>query len=185
MSYKIIVLSGVSGVGKTTIANILKSDYLFKSSISYTTRSIRSSEINDVHYKFISLPAFLQKIDESFFLEYTQNFGNYYGTAFQDIDSLVLTNNTVMTVCPKGFFATKKKWGQKVIGIYLSPPSSLELHNRMSSRDSSASDEELDLRLQNIYLQAQNDSALFDFVIPPSSIQSTVLQIMKIFNSFK
>ena len=75
----LMVLSGPSGVGKGTIAKILTKNNVALS-ISCTTRAPREGEVNGREYFFISREEFEAKIKADGFLEYSEHFGNYYGT---------------------------------------------------------------------------------------------------------
>ena len=76
-----VVFSSPSGVGKTTITKKIQQKYhSFKLSVSHTTRTPRSNEINGVDYHFISKKKFEELIDKNEFYEYAKIFDNYYGT---------------------------------------------------------------------------------------------------------
>ena len=76
-----VILSSPSGVGKTTITKKIQQKYrTFKSSVSHTTRSPRSNEVDGVDYHFVSNEKFKKLIKENHFYEHAKIFGNYYGT---------------------------------------------------------------------------------------------------------
>ena len=76
-----IILSSPSGVGKTTLTKKIQQKYQsFKISVSHTTRSPRSNEINGIDYHFVSQKEFKSLIDKKEFYEYAKIFENYYGT---------------------------------------------------------------------------------------------------------
>ena len=77
----IVVISGPSGVGKSTVISEVRnqrSNLTF--SISYTTRQPRQGEENHVHYHFVDKETFESMIAQQAFLEYACYVGNYYGT---------------------------------------------------------------------------------------------------------
>lgn len=174
----ILILTGPSGCGKTTQANILINNYKFKCAISYTTREPRLGEINGNDYNFINKQDFENKIKNNFFLEYTLNFENYYGTSFQDIQTLQEKNNVVLCLCKKGFLSAKKTF-QNVVGIYLMPPSEKEILKRLNIRKSTI--EEIEKRLQHIKTSLE-DSQLFEHIIHPTTITQTTSKILQIIN---
>ena len=114
----IVVLSGVSGSGKTTMASLLEKKG-YNRSVSYTTRLMRPNEFDKVDYHFISEEEFERKIEANFFVEYVKLFGNYYGTGANRIKS---DQNFVMCLSLQGYLAAKKKWKKKFVGIYIKPP---------------------------------------------------------------
>ena len=77
----LIVLSGPSGVGKGTIAKkLIERNKDISLSISCTTRNPRDGEVDGREYFFVQKSDFLQKIEEKGLLEYSEHFGNFYGT---------------------------------------------------------------------------------------------------------
>lgn len=174
----ILVLVGPSCCGKTTQAKILMEKYNFIQSISYTSRAPRNNEKNNVDYKFIDQNDFIHKIKNNFFLEYTKQFDNYYGTSKEDIEQIIQKNNVVMCLCINGFKATLKQWGDKVTGIYLMPPTKEQLQKRFDERNSSKS--EVNKRINNILTIANNESVESHYIIAAKSIEETTLEILKI-----
>ena len=79
---QLIVISSPSGGGKgSVIAGLLKNDNKGRwLSVSTTSSAIWDNDIPGVTYNFVSKEEFEQKIDEGYFLEYTNYVGNYYGT---------------------------------------------------------------------------------------------------------
>ena len=76
-----IVFSSPSGAGKTTLVKLISNNKNNFISVSHTTRSPRSNEINGIDYYFIDKNKFQKLIKEKEFLEYARVFGNYYGTS--------------------------------------------------------------------------------------------------------
>ena len=80
LSGKLFILSGPSGAGKGTICSQLLRETDVELSVSMTTRSPRTGEIDGISYYFVTREGFLKTIEEEGFLEYAQVYGNYYGT---------------------------------------------------------------------------------------------------------
>ena len=77
----LLVISGSSGTGKGTVCNSLRKRRPdLEYSISATTRSPRAGETDGVEYFFLTREEFKRKIDAGDFLEYADNYGNFYGT---------------------------------------------------------------------------------------------------------
>lgn len=100
------ILCGPSGSGKTTLQNELgKRGY--KEIVSYTTRSIRPGEVQDVDYHFVSYDTFFKMRDNHEFAEveeYSQK--RFYGTLMKDIKEAVRSDdNYVVVVTPNGMRA--------------------------------------------------------------------------------
>lgn len=84
---KTFIISGPSGVGKSTVLKELfqdRDDLYF--SVSATTRPPRPGEINGVHYHFTDVDEFRKMISEDAFLEYAEYVGNFYGTPKKFVD---------------------------------------------------------------------------------------------------
>ena len=81
-----VILSSPSGVGKTTLTKKIQQKYnTFKISVSHTTRSARSNEVEGVDYFFINKNKFKKLIEEKKFYEYAKIFDNYYGTLKKNV----------------------------------------------------------------------------------------------------
>ena len=84
---KTFIVSGPSGVGKSTVLKALfdqQTDLYF--SISATTRDPRPGEVDGVHYHFIPAEEFHRMVEEDEFLEYAEYVGNFYGTPKKYVD---------------------------------------------------------------------------------------------------
>ena len=75
-----IILSSLSGAGKTTLVNLLSKLEKFEISISHTTRKPRPDELADKDYYFVDQIEFKRLINNGEFLEYAKVFNNFYGT---------------------------------------------------------------------------------------------------------
>ena len=87
----VLILSSPSGAGKTTLTRMLLQDRALDLtlSISVTTRARRSSEVDGIHYRFISQRRFEQMRDEGELLEWAQVHGNFYGTPRAPVDAIL------------------------------------------------------------------------------------------------
>ena len=88
---KTFIISGPSGVGKSTVLNALLKEYPdLYFSVSATTRGPREGEVDGVHYHFIAPEFFHQMIEEDAFLEYAEYVGNFYGTPKKFVDAAIM-----------------------------------------------------------------------------------------------
>ncbi len=131
----LLVLSGPSGVGKTSIVHelIRRFDGVF--SVSATTRQPGPGEVNGRDYDFISESDFQKLIDDDCFLEYAQVFGrSWYGSPRQAIESaLKMGRLAVLDIDVQGAEIVRRKCPQ-MYGIFVLAPSEAELLHRLRQR---------------------------------------------------
>lgn len=133
----IIILSSPSGAGKSSIVKKIKEwDKKIKVSISATTREPRVGEVNHTHYHFYSVEEFKKKIYNEEFLEYAQVFDNFYGTLRTEIESKFKEDHdVVMDIDWQGAKQITEKLGkERLLKIFILPPSLKELENRLKAR---------------------------------------------------
>ena len=150
----IIVLSGPSGVGKSTIIKKVREkmpDLRF--SVSCTTRSPRNGETPDVDYHFLSKDEFLRRRAAGDFIESAEVFANYYGTLKSEVMSIAENGeNVVLDIDVQGALQIMEKaendpmLAKEVEFIFIVPPSMDELERRLRSR-ATDSEEQITLRL--------------------------------------
>ncbi len=132
-----VILSSPSGAGKTTLVKLLSERKNFSTSISHTTRTPRSNEIDGKDYHFISNEKFTKMISNNEFLEYAKVFNNFYGTTKSNIfEELNKGNNVIFDIDWQGTNQIiSHKLKNKLITFFILPPSREELFKRLSNRD--------------------------------------------------
>lgn len=143
-----IVLSGPSGVGKTSVVRQLISAYpqLYAQTISCTTRAKRDQEIEGVDYYFVSKSDFQKKIDQGAFLEHVSFSGHQYGTLKSEVERIgQLDKMALLVIDIQGKERIKSSLSQAVY-IFIMPPSPEVLKDRLVKR-ASESEESLNQRL--------------------------------------
>ena len=132
-----VILSSPSGAGKTTLVKLLSERKGFVTSISHTTRTPRSNEVNGKDYYFINYDKFKKMIKNNEFLEYAKVFKNFYGTTklniFKELDK---GNNVIFDIDWQGTNQIiSQKLKNKLLTFFILPPSRGELFKRLSNRD--------------------------------------------------
>lgn len=143
----LVIISGVSGVGKSEVMKRLLTYPELNSQklITTTTRLPREGEINNHDYFFVSQEKFIKDIKNNQFLEYVEYNNNYYGTSLNSLKKGLLTKNVFLTVDVRGFQKIKKIWDSKIVSFWLQPPN----HNKLLSnlRKRGEKEEEIKKRL--------------------------------------
>jgi len=131
-----LVLSSPSGAGKTTLSRLLmQNDGNLVMSVSSTTRKPRPAEVHGKDYYFIDEAEFEQKIDEKFFFEYAEVFGNYYGTPRSKVENSIAEGKDVLfDIDWQGTRRLTSKARDDIVSIFILPPSMEELERRLRSR---------------------------------------------------
>ena len=132
-----VILSSPSGAGKTTLVKLLSERKGFVTSISHTTRTPRSNEVDGKDYYFVDSEKFEKMIKSKEFLEYAKVFKNFYGTTKLNIfKELKKGNNVIFDIDWQGTNQIiSQKLKNKLLTFFILPPSREELFKRLSNRD--------------------------------------------------
>jgi len=130
----LVVVSGPSGVGKTTVVEKLLQVPGLARSVSATTRPRRMGEVNHRDYVFYTTEQFEKEVAEGKFLEHATIHGHQYGTPAAPVDRLLSEGKTVILAIDVQGHAAVKASGRPCFGIFLMPPSPDDLERRMASR---------------------------------------------------
>ena len=131
----LLVVSGPSGVGKTTIVRRVLERFDGVFSVSATTRPRTAVETDGVDYHFLDEPTFQTWIDEDRFLEYAQVFGrSWYGTPRKEIESRRAEGRLVaLDIDVQGAIQIRERMPD-AFGIFVLPPNDAELLRRLRAR---------------------------------------------------
>ena len=133
---QLIVLSGPSGVGKSTVIAELfaqRSNIYF--SVSYTTRQPRVGEQDGVNYNFVSREEFERMIADDELLEYAEYVDNYYGTSMKLIQEKLDAGIDVLLDIEVQGAAKMRARCPDALFIFIIPPSFEELSRRLHRRN--------------------------------------------------
>jgi guanylate kinase len=135
---KAIIITAPSGAGKTTLVKMLlqkRTDLAF--SVSACTRKQREGEEHGRDYYFLSADAFKEKIASNQFIEWEEVYENmYYGTLYSEIQRIWASGRAVIfDIDVKGAVNLKQKLGDKALSIFIKPPGTDVLRERLVLRD--------------------------------------------------
>jgi len=130
----LVVISGPSGTGKTTVARALAGRLDLAVSTSATTRPCRAGEKDGVDYTFLSREAFQKRIAEKRFVEWAEVFGHCYGTPVEELERANRAGKVLLLeIDVQGGIQIKKKFPE-ALAILLLPPDDETLRRRLASR---------------------------------------------------
>ena len=173
---KTFIISGPSGVGKSTVLHELfkdRDDLYF--SISATTREPREGEIDGVHYHFIDVGRFQELIEEDALLEYAEYVGNFYGTPKRYVDSAMDEGrDVVLDIEVQGAIQVCTK-RPETVRIFIAPPSWGELERRLVSRGTD-SEEKIQKRLVRAKAELRT-ADVYDYFVINDTVEQAVREI--------
>ena len=176
---ELIVLSGPSGVGKSTvISELLSSRRDIHFSVSFTTRPPRTGEADGVNYCFVSRQEFERMIAGDELLEYAEYVGNYYGTSLKVIrEKLEQGVDVLLDIEVQGAAKVKERCPEAVL-IFLIPPSIEELSRRLHRRNTDAEDV-IECRLEKARQECR-ESVHYDYLVVNDAVVEAAGEILSI-----
>ncbi|MGZ8813576.1 MAG: guanylate kinase, partial [Mycobacterium sp.] len=178
---RVIVLSGPSAVGKSTVVHCLRDrvpDLHF--SVSVTTRAPRPGEVDGIDYSFVTTERFQELIDHKALLEWAEIHGGLHrsGTPAQPIREATEAGRPVLIEVDLAGARAVKKSMPEALTVFLAPPSWEALESRLIGRGTE-SPEAMTRRLATARdeLAAQND---FDVVVVNSELESACSELVSL-----
>ena len=179
---KLVIISGPSGVGKSTICAELVKRTGALLSISTTTREKGEGELEGTTYHFISKEDFERKIKEEYFLEYANVFGNYYGTAWQPVEDAIESGQTViLEIDVQGAMCVKKVFDDAEM-VFVLPPHKTDLEKRMGSRARGESSQSAQIRLDSASQETAKAWQYYDHMVINDDLEQAINEIIEIIN---
>jgi guanylate kinase len=182
----LIVLSGLSGVGKDTVlAGLRQSGLPVEISVSATTRARRAGEKEGTDYYFVSAAKFQEMIDTSQLLEWATVYGNRYGIPREPVKQALQNGKDVIVKIDVQGAATIKKILPRAVFVFLMTSTMEELEQRLKKRRTETS-AELELRLKTAERELEQ-IPMFDYVVVNrhGEVKSTIEAIKSIITAEK
>ena len=175
---KLFVISGASGVGKSTVLKQVmekRKDLTF--SVSATTRAPRPGEVDGESYYFVTKESFMDMIRENAFLEYDNHMDNYYGTPVAQAKEKMERGSVILDIEPNGAFNVRSVMPDAVL-IFIAPPSIEELHRRLAGRGDT-SEEQMKLRMERSAWEMEQ-SKKYDYIVINDQVETCADEILNI-----
>lgn len=173
-------MAAPSGAGKTTLCARLIQDFpTIGLSISTTTRAKRPNEQDGVHYHFVEPEAFRERVVKGEFAEWAIVHHHLYGTSAKEIESrLQAKQHVLFDIDVQGAMNLLKAYGDRVLLLFILPPSIQVLEERLRSRkgDSAAA---IETRLKNAYNELEWKK-FFDYQIVNDNLEKAYQELKAI-----
>ena len=179
---QLVVISGPSGAGKTSVCRALKQHPDVEFSVSATTRTMREGERDGVDYHFLSREDFQRRLGENQFLEWASYNGNLYGTPRWPMDTALAHGKTfLLEIEVKGTRQLRER-GIPGLYVFIAPPSLAELKVRLEKRGSNAPQEILErLRIAEEEVAAAREVVagvpMYDVTVTNRDLEETIRQV--------
>lgn len=178
----LFVISGPSGVGKTSIIRaVLDRVHNVVFSISCTTRKQRPGEINGVDYYFVTQEEFLRMVDSGKFLEWAKVHDNYYGTPADFVfENVRAGKDVILDIDVQGALSVKKTYPRAKF-VFIAPPNFQALHERLKRRGTETEDR-IRRRLENARLELSKIPE-FEYLIINEDLEQSIESLIAIIHA--
>ena len=178
---KLFVISGASGVGKSTVlSKVMAQRENLRFSVSATTRLPRPGEVEGQSYYFVSKERFLEMIDKNAFIEYDAHMDNYYGTPKAQLEEKLEQGHVILDIEPNGAFNVKRERPDAIL-IFIAPPSAQELERRLRGRGDT-SEEQIRIRQERARWEMEQ-SHRYDYVVVNDQVDTCADKILHIIDT--
>lgn len=185
MEGKLVIISGPSGAGKTTIVrHLLDSGLNLEFSVSATTREPRVDEKHGVDYYFLPVKEFREKIEDGEFAEWEEVYKDVlYGTFKSEIERIWSAGcHVLFDVDVRGGLNLKKAFGNRAIALFIMPPSIEDLQKRLARRASEPA-EKIKMRIEKAEEEIELSNQ-FDTIIVNKILDLAKEEVLQMVRSF-
>lgn len=177
----LLVLSGPSAVGKSTICRRLQDELGVSYCVSTTTRSKRPNDEKGKVYDYVSVDEFFRRLDADGFLEYAQVHDNYYGTPrHPTLDDLQSGKDVLLDIDVQGALQVRYSYPDALM-IFILPPDEPTLLERLRSRARDTADDitrRFRAAKREVYMA--KGSRAFDHMVINDDLNRAVVEIRRL-----
>ena len=177
---KLVIISGPSGVGKSTICAALVEGLGAKLSVSATTRRPGDGEIDGKNYWFITKEEFESRVEKDEFIEHAKVFGNFYGTPRKETNAALADGKIVILEIDVQGAAIVKKRCPNAIMIFILPPSHNDLARRMSTRGRGEDEKAARIRLDSAGQETAAAWKNYDHMVINADLEQAIEEVKQI-----
>jgi len=176
---KLLVVSGPSGVGKSSVIDAVLERPGAAFSVSATTRSPRPGELDGEDYWYVDHEAFSELVDSGGMLEWAEYGGYRYGTPRAPVvETLTSGTHVILDIENDGAHQVKHSYPSATL-VFLMPPSRAELEHRLRSRGDTA-DHDIERRLAVADEQILDACEFYDRLVVNDNLESAISEVVSI-----
>jgi len=175
----LLVVSGPSGVGKSSVIDAVLERTGATFSVSATTRSPRPGEVDGEDYWFVDHQAFSDLVASGGMLEWAEYGGYRYGTPRAPVvETLTDGTHVILDIENDGAHQVKQAYPAATL-VFLMPPSRAELEHRLRARGDTA-DRDIERRLAVADEQILDAHEFYDELVVNDDLESAISQVVSI-----